>query len=128
MMQFSDGIGVNCGFCHNSRAFFDWSQSTPNRWIGYWGIQMTRDINRNFLLQLGAILPEQRIRPFQPREPVLPARDENPLPGNALATCATCHHGAPRPLGGADMVKDYPALNGPTPPAPAGTPAAQPPT
>jgi photosynthetic reaction center cytochrome c subunit len=35
MMQMSDGIGVNCGYCHNSRALADWSQSTPNRWVGY---------------------------------------------------------------------------------------------
>lgn len=117
MMQMSDGIGVNCGYCHNSRAFFDWSQSTPNRWVGFSGIEMTRDVNRNFLLQVAPILSQTRMRPFEPRQPILPARDENPLGGAALATCATCHHGQPRPLNGADMVQAHPALRGPDPSA-----------
>jgi photosynthetic reaction center cytochrome c subunit len=125
MMQMSDGVGVNCGFCHNSRAFFDWTQSTPNRWIGYHGIEMTRDLNRNFLLQLGGLLPESRTRPHSPGQPVLPAREVNPLPGNALATCATCHHGAPQPLHGADMAAAYPALIAHEP---AANPTAKPPT
>ena len=38
MMQMSDGMGVNCGFCHHPRNFVDWSQSTPMRWTGYSGI------------------------------------------------------------------------------------------
>jgi photosynthetic reaction center cytochrome c subunit len=117
MMQMSDGIGVNCGFCHNSRAFFDWSQSTPYRWTGYSGITMTRDINRNFLLQLGHMLPEDRLQADVPRQPVVPAREQGPQAGNGLANCATCHHGAPKPLGGADMVDDYPGLVGPAPQA-----------
>ncbi len=53
MMQMSDGIGVNCGYCHNSRAFADWSQSSPYRWIGYDALRLVRDLNRHFLLQTG---------------------------------------------------------------------------
>ena len=32
MMQMSAGLGVNCTYCHNSRAFYDWGQSLPARW------------------------------------------------------------------------------------------------
>jgi mono/diheme cytochrome c family protein len=35
------------------------------------------------------------------------------MPGNGLSNCATCHHGEPKPLGGANMVAAYPALIGP---------------
>ena len=31
MMHFSQSLGVNCTYCHNSRAFSDWGQSTPPR-------------------------------------------------------------------------------------------------
>ncbi len=31
MMHMSQGLGVNCNFCHNSRNFSDWSQSMPQR-------------------------------------------------------------------------------------------------
>jgi photosynthetic reaction center cytochrome c subunit len=110
MMQMSDGIGVNCGYCHNSRAFFDWRQSTPNRWVGYYGIQMTRDINRNYLLKVADILPQARQTWNALSEPEVPAREQGPQAGNGLANCATCHHGAPQPLGGADMLLDYPEL------------------
>jgi photosynthetic reaction center cytochrome c subunit len=112
MMQMSDGIGVNCGYCHNSRAFFDWRQSTPARWTGYTGIQMTRDINRNYVLGLGRLIPQNRTVPGDTRHVSLPPRDWGPQMGNGLADCATCHHGAPKPLGGANLVQAFPVLAG----------------
>lgn len=119
MMQMSDGIGVNCGYCHNSRALFDWRQSTPMRWTGYSGLTMTRDLNRNYLLGIGQLLPENRSIANNTRMPVIPAREQNPLVGNGLSNCATCHNGAPKPFDGADMLGGFPALTGPgtTPPA-----------
>jgi len=115
MMQMSDGIGVNCGYCHNSRAFFDWRQSTPARWTGYSGIQMTRDLNRNFLIKTGALLPQDRFRLDKAHEWNLAPDQAGTMPGNGLSNCATCHHGEPKPLGGANMVDAYPALTGPSP-------------
>ena len=44
-------------------------------------------------------------------------REKGQEPGNALANCATCHHGAPKPLEGADVVQAYPGLAGPDPKA-----------
>lgn len=113
MIQLSDGLGVNCGFCHNSRAFFDWKQSTPYRWTAEYGIQMARDLNRYFLIPAGKLIPLERITPGAPREPMVPARDQGPQAGNALVVCGTCHHGNPLPLNGVNMVRDFPELLGP---------------
>ncbi len=114
MMQMSDGIGVNCGYCHNSRAFESWAQSTPARWTAYDGIHLTRDLNRNFLLHLPAIVPQTRQRTDATDLPVLPARDTGRQLGNGLVLCATCHYGEPKPLGGALMLQDYPGLTAPS--------------
>jgi photosynthetic reaction center cytochrome c subunit len=111
MMQMSDGMGVNCGYCHNSRAFFDWGQSTPNRWTGYSGILMTRDLNRNYLLGTGALLPQSRFRLDKATAWNLAPDQAGRMPGNGLANCATCHHGRPQPLGGASTASAYPGLS-----------------
>jgi len=110
MMQMSDDMGVNCGFCHNSRALFDWSQSTPMRWVGLGGIRMTREINRNYLIPLAGVIPESRLRLDLNRPFSLPAREQGWQRGNGLASCGTCHHGAPIPAVGAGLVKGFPAL------------------
>lgn len=117
MMQMSDGIGVNCGYCHNSRAIEDWTQSTPHRWQGQYGLNLTRDLNRNFLVHLPSLLPQTRERVVETSLPVLPARQSGPQPGNGLVLCATCHEARPKPLDGAPMLADYPGLKGPSSPA-----------
>lgn len=125
MMQMSDGVGVNCGYCHNSRAFFDWKQSTPARWTGYSGMQLTRDLNRKFLLALGASMPQTRFRLTKADERNVPPHEQGALAGNALANCATCHHGRPQPAAGG-LAKSYPELLGPGPgPVAAATAPAQ---
>ena len=112
MMQMSDGMGVNCGFCHNSRAFWDWSQSTPQRWTAYYAIQQIRDLNNNFLLKLADAIPMKRIRVHETTLPVLPAVEAGIQDGNGLAVCATCHYSQPKPMGGADVISTYPSLVG----------------
>ena len=92
MMQVSNSLGVNCTYCHNSRAFRDWSQSTPYRWIAYWGIRMTRDINTNYI---------------QPLASVFPANRKGPLGDPAKAECGTCHIGNNKPLGGYKLLEHY---------------------
>lgn len=113
MMQLSDGMGVNCGFCHNSRAFWDWSQSTPQRWTAYYAIQQIRELNNNFLLKLADAIPMKRIRVHETSLPVLPAVEAGVQEGNGLAVCATCHYSQPKPMGGADVISTYPSLVGP---------------
>ncbi len=120
MMQMSDGMGVNCGYCHQSRAFQDWSQSSPYRWNGWYAIRMVRDLNRHFLLPIAAILPQSRTLEHETSIPVIPVRMKGPQTGEGLVVCATCHFGLPQPMNGANMVKDYPGLT------PAGAPVPDP--
>ncbi len=115
MMQMSLQIGVNCGYCHNSRALEDWSQSTPERWVGYYALRLIRDLNRNYLLPLAQVIPQQRVLVQQTAIPVIPDYQKGQQAGNALLTCETCHYRLPKPLNGVNMVKDYPGLTGTAP-------------
>ena len=104
MIHFSQSLGVNCTYCHNSRAFGDWSQSTPQRVTAWYGINMVRDVNDQYLNSLGNVFPPGRLGPH----------------GDvAKVNCATCHNGVYKPLFGVNMVQTFPELQGPTtlPPA-----------
>lgn len=95
MMHMSEALGVNCTVCHNSRSFFAWDQSTPQRQSAWYGIRMLRDLNQDYLMPLRDEYPRNRLGPT----------------GDApKANCATCHQGAQKPLNGASMVADYPSL------------------
>ena len=118
MMQMSVQIGVNCGYCHNSRALQDWSQSTPMRWVGYYALRLIRDLNRHYLLPLAQTIPQQRVLAHQTAIPVIPAYQSGQQAGNALLTCETCHYRLTKPMNGANLVKDYPGLVGTAPPSP----------
>ena len=117
MMQMSLQIGVNCGYCHNSRAWADWSQSSPYRWVGYYSLNMMRDLNRTYLLPFAQIIPQQRELLHETKVPVIPGFQTGQQSGNALLTCETCHYRLTKPLNGVNMVKDYPGLVGTEPDA-----------
>ena len=117
MMQMSDGIGVNCGYCHNSRAFSSWAESSPYRWNSWYAIRLTQDLNQNYLLPMSKVIPESRVLTTETRLPVLPAQQSGPQHGNGFVSCATCHQAITKPLNGANMVKDYPGLTGTVTPA-----------
>ena len=104
MMHMSQSLGVNCTYCHNSRAFSSWETSTPQRGTAWYGIRMVRDINNAYMEPLTATFPANRV---------------GPTGDVAKANCATCHQGAYKPLYGASMLKDHPELA-----APGGTAAA----
>jgi len=127
MMTMSDGIGVNCGYCHNSRYFASWAQSTPYRWIGYDGIRLLRDINTNYLRRVASTAPQTRALTKVTNLPVLPPQQVYPQTGNGLALCATCHLGITRPLNGVNLVHDYPELIGSSRSVPVAKTAASPP-
>jgi photosynthetic reaction center cytochrome c subunit len=92
MIHTTKALGVNCTFCHNSQAFSQW---TPRKVAAWHGIRMARDINNNYLTPLTASFPANRLGPN----------------GDVLkATCATCHQGVNKPLGGLEMAKLYPGL------------------
>jgi photosynthetic reaction center cytochrome c subunit len=99
MMHVSDSLGVNCTYCHNSRSFFDWDQSTPQRTKAWYAIRHVRDMNQNYIWPVVDILPDNR---------------KGPLGDPQKVSCATCHQGAYKPLYGASMLGDYPVLAGPT--------------
>lgn len=118
MMHFSTALGVNCTYCHNSRAFSSWEQSSPARSVAWYGIRMVRDINDAYLKSLAGVFPPVRLGQF----------------GDvAKVNCLTCHQGAFKPLLGASMVQTYPELQttevsanaapAATPPAPVTPPA-----
>lgn len=99
MMHLSQGLGVNCTYCHNSRSFSAWDQSTPARTTAWYGIRMVRDVNTAYLDPLLSVYPHNRL---------------GPLGDAPKANCTTCHQGIPKPLYGVSMLKDYPEL-GPAP-------------
>jgi len=109
MMHLSDSLGVNCTFCHNSRAFSDWAQSPPARVSAWHGLQMVRSLNNDYLVPLQGTYPEHR----------LGANGDAPK-----ANCATCHNGVSKPLNGAQMLVHYTALAAPGMAAAPATPAA----
>ena len=97
MIHMSEALGVNCTFCHNTRAFSQWPESTPQRVTAWHGIHMTRDLNLNYLDPLKASFPPNRLGPH----------------GDApKLNCGTCHIGVNKPLYGVSMAKDYPELGG----------------
>jgi photosynthetic reaction center cytochrome c subunit len=95
MMNFSQSLGVNCTYCHNSRAFTDWDQSSPQRATAWYGIRMVRDLNNAYLDPLHATFPTARLGP----------EGDSPK-----VNCATCHNGVYKPLFGVAMAKDFPEL------------------
>lgn len=97
MVQMSNALGVNCTYCHNSRSFFAWDQSTPQRTTAWHGIRLVNDVNQAYL---------------DPLRPEFPPHRLGPLGDVPKVECATCHQGVYKPLFGADMRKDYPSLGG----------------
>jgi photosynthetic reaction center cytochrome c subunit len=99
MMHMSDALGVNCTYCHNSRSFYSWDQSAPQRTTAWYAIRHVRELNNDWVVPLSDVLPESR---------------KGPLGDVYKVYCTTCHQGAYKPLYGAPMAKDYPALKAPS--------------
>jgi len=98
MMNFSQSLGVNCTYCHNTQSFANWTGSTPQRATAWYGIRMVRDLNNTYLGSLHGVFPPNRLGPT------------GDVPKVA---CATCHQGVYKPLFGVSMLKDYPELGPP---------------
>ena len=100
MMHFANSLGVNCTYCHNSRAFGSWEESTPQRVSAWHGIRMVRDLNDNYLDPLRTVFPDGRL---------------GPTGDSPKVNCATCHQGVFKPLYGVRMVTTFPELQAPGP-------------
>jgi photosynthetic reaction center cytochrome c subunit len=96
MVHMSEGLGVNCTYCHNTRSFGSWETSPPQRATAWYGIRMVRDLNNNYMEPLTATFPAHR---------------KGALGDVAKVNCTTCHQAAYKPHFGASMLKDYPELN-----------------
>ena len=97
MMHMSQSLGVNCTYCHNTRAFAQWDSSTPQRTTAWYGIRMARELNTGYLDPLAGVFPANRLGP---------TGDVPKL------NCATCHQGAYKPMYGAGMLATHPELAG----------------
>ncbi|MTH98784.1 photosynthetic reaction center cytochrome PufC [Roseibium sp. RKSG952] len=99
MIHMSESLGANCTTCHNSRAFNEWDPSPPQRVTAWYGIRMTRALNKDYMVGLTPVFPENRLGPE----------------GDVLKIgCSTCHNGVQKPLYGVSMLKDYLAALGQT--------------
>jgi photosynthetic reaction center cytochrome c subunit len=111
MNHISKSLGVNCTFCHNTQSFLTWNDK---RVTAYHGIRMARDLNNAYLEPLTKSFPANRL---------------GPTGDVAKVSCATCHQGANKPLGGLAMARDWPglmttALQAPAAPVAVAAPAA----
>lgn len=98
MIHFTQSLGVNCEFCHESRNFGSWAESTPARVTAYRGLHMVRDLNNDYMIPLTATFAHDML---------------GPTGDVAKVNCDTCHQGASKPLLGAQMAKFFPSLIGP---------------
>ena len=95
MTHMSQGLGVNCTYCHNTRSFQTWEGGPPQRVRAWHGIRMARDLNNEYMNSLTDVFPVHR---------------KGELGDVAKVNCGTCHQGAYKPLYGAQMAKDFPEL------------------
>ncbi len=96
MNHFANSLGVNCVFCHSSRAFYEGSEVTPQWGVASLGIAMVRELNTEFLVPLADLLPEERLGPLHADAPKV--------------GCKTCHKGYQKPLQGENVIADWPEL------------------
>ncbi len=96
MNYFSNSLGVNCVFCHNSRAFYDAAQVTPQWATASLGILMVQELNNDYIVPAGALLPEERLGPRNGDVPKV--------------ACKTCHKGYQQPLQGTNVIGDWAQL------------------
>ena len=96
MNYFANSLGVNCVFCHNSRAFYDPGQVTPQWATASLGIAMVQETLELYILPLQDVLPAERLGPVYADVPKL--------------ACRTCHQGEQQPLNGLNVIRNWPEL------------------
>ncbi|MFD1341230.1 photosynthetic reaction center cytochrome PufC [Litorisediminicola beolgyonensis] len=96
MNYVANSLGVNCTFCHNTRAFYDGAQVTPQWSTETLGIQMVLELNNDYLVPLASEYPENRLGPVHGDAP--------------KAACKTCHKGYQQPMQGMNVISDWPEL------------------
>jgi len=104
MMHQSKSLGVNCTYCHNSRAFNAWSQSNPTKFRAWYGLRMVAGTNAEYMTPLKTVFPANN--PYTHWDPARKG------PGGDVykVNCATCHNGLAKPMNGVSMRAQAPAL------------------
>ena len=87
---------MNCTFCHNSRAFYDGGQNTPQWGTASLGIIMVQEMLADYLVPLQDVYPPERLGPVYGDAP--------------MAACRTCHQGYQQPLNGTNVIHNWPEL------------------
>lgn len=95
MQHFSNSMGVNCTYCHNTRALAEIEQATPQWAVAQLGRAMTQDVNNSYIVSNAELLPPEQL---------------GPLGDAAKVNCTTCHQGAPKTFGGASAIENWPEL------------------
>ena len=95
MAHFGHALGVGCTYCHNSRDFTEWDQGTPARVTAWYGIEMVRALNRQFMEPIRTVFPADRLGPGGDVPKI---------------NCLTCHQGAYKPLYGKNDLAAYQLL------------------
>jgi len=105
MMHMSKGLGVNCTFCHNSRAFASWLESNVQRTTAWHGIRMVRETNAGYIYPLQEVWAANQANWSAYGPPRL-----GPLGAPLMVNCTTCHRGQNKPLDGVSQMADFPSL------------------
>jgi photosynthetic reaction center cytochrome c subunit len=104
MMHLSQGLGVNCTYCHNTASFRAWDMSSPKRVLAWYGLRMVATNNAEYMTPLASVFPA-----------VHPGGGESPWRKGPMGdvykiNCATCHQGLNKPMNGVSMRADNPVL------------------
>jgi photosynthetic reaction center cytochrome c subunit len=104
MMHQSKALGVNCTYCHNSRAFNVWSQSNPAKVRAWYGLRMVATTNAEYMTPLASVFPAAH-----PGGGPNAAR-KGPMGDVYKVNCTTCHQGLNKPMNGVSMRAENPTL------------------
>jgi photosynthetic reaction center cytochrome c subunit len=104
MMHQSKALGVNCTYCHNTRAFSAWDQSNPAKARAWYGLRMVANTNAEYMTPLAAVFPAQNAYTHWDAARKGPGGDVYKV------NCTTCHQGLNKPMGGVSMREYAPAL------------------
>ena len=104
MMHMSQGLGVNCTYCHNTHNFQEWTNSTKQRATAWYGLRMVANANAEYVTPLASVFPATH--PGGGHD----AARKGPLGDVYKINCQTCHQGAYKPMYGVSMRADNPVL------------------
>lgn len=104
MMHMSQGLGVNCTYCHNSASFRAWNMSSPQRAVAWYGLRMVAKTNAEYMTPLASVFPA--VSPVVKTD----VHRKGPMGDVYKVNCATCHQGLNKPMNGVSMRAENPTL------------------